>query len=195
MRQPRRFHISSRPIVLCLGLLLIAPLSIVACGDETQDDSILDSRNDENDNNQTPNQNQDPGYEAGLLDGYWELTWADDGEHFSSFTIVHNLDDDILSGTFNSVGAGEGDIRTINFEPDVTADEDRTPGRMTAEWRPYPGDPDINEEYTITAAYFEADTEDEMIGEISATVGFDIRMFNMVRAEPPEPHGDEEGDD
>ena len=192
MRQNRRNRAMIGPMTLVLALLLVAPLSMVACGEEPEDNPILESRNDENDNDRTNNQNQDPGYEAGLLDGYWELKWANNGEHFSSFTIVHNLDDDILSGTFDTVGAGQSNIRTINFEPDIEPDEERTPGRMTAEWRPYPGDPDTNEEYTITAAYFEPGTEDEMIGEISATVGFDIRMFNMVRAEPPEAHEEED---
>lgn len=179
-------------MTLVLAVLLMAPLSMVACGDETRDDDLLESRNDDTNDNQNNQTEQETEYEAGLLDGYWELQWNDGGEHFSSFTIVHNLDDDILTGTFDTVGEGTGNIRTINFEPEIAVDEERTPGRMTAEWRPHPDNLDSNEEYTITAAYFDQGTDDRMIGEISAIVGFDIQMFTMERAEPPEVDDEEE---
>lgn len=175
---------------LALLCLLIVPVGLTACGDEeSNNENLFESSNEDNRNQSDNQRNQDSEYEAGLLDGYWELEWSD-GEHFSSFSIEHNLDEDSLSATFDTVGGDSGTVRTIDFEEDVEPDENRTPGRMTGEWSPFPNNQNSNEEYTITAAYFAEGDDDKMVGEISAAVDFDVQMFEMVRVEPPEADGE-----
>ena len=194
----------ARPVILLIAAfaLVVGASSLVGCGDDESGTGVdLENHNNDNNDNQNTN-NQEPEYDAGAMDGTWELRWRDaDQTHFSTLTIEHNLDDDTLVVEFDTPYDGEGTFRSVDFEEDFelsNSDQPRQQGRFSGEWRPHPDDEFSNEEYTMVFAIFKDEAGETMEGEISASVGTNMPVpdaqinFDMEFVEPEDDDDDEE---
>ena len=163
----KRVHKNLRGVVALLAASLV--LLAMGCSEDPAGpgENITVDPNQNQEENQNQNQ-EESGYEAGVLDGVWDLYWGE--ENFGSFTIEHDLTEQVLRVAFDTVDDGEGQVDSSSWQND----------EFTAQWDPYPLTNE-NETFTIVRAGFAEDSEDRLEGLMGAITSFDFRNFHMVR--------------
>lgn len=164
--------------LLFIGLFLsLGAAMLSGCAEETSKNptgEIIGKKDDNQNQEEEEEEEEEELYTRGVLDGVWELSWAQSEEHFSTFTIIHDLDEDRLAVSFESFIEDEeveqsGELSVVNWRDD----------KFTGEWKPYPVT-DPAENYRIVQSSFVQDQDDEIKGLI-AGMTFDFRDFVMVK--------------
>ncbi len=160
-----------------VALLAVGLLAAVGCSEEPGDpgENIITPPENRNQDNQEPeNQNQNQNqYEAGPLDGVWDLSWPTEGDKvFATFTIEHNLTEGRIRADFDTPDDGDGPLDSAVWQNE----------RFTATWEPYPETME-NEMFTITQSEFADGSDSRLEGMMSAISSFDFRNFVMVKVE------------
>lgn len=158
--------------IACQGLLVLLALGLlgsglVSCAEETTETgNPIPIETEEN--QEEEEEEEEEGYTAGVLDGRWELFFANNDEVFAELTVEHDLDEQVLRIAYYTPDyAEEGTVPTSAWQNET----------FTAQWVPYEG-----QEYTITQSSFVEESTDRLEGMMRATT-FDFRPFVMMRIE------------